>query len=579
MWAALVVQIMNEDMDRGSTRSQLLAKLTAVPNGMEELLRSMLLDSGPFLLPILQWVLFSRRQLSVQELCFAVTTRTGCPATAVWDRTEITSEQMHAFVLSSSRGLVEYTGTAAPVAQFVHESVSEYLHSGGLAALDSVLLEGLDATSDRQLATRCQIYFECVHRYVLRNNDRERLSYFISDSRAPFLRYALWSIFHHMEVAYKGGALPLVLLDVMTWGAWVFLSNIIDPTSCYDSPTTMSLFLEYHCEVLVKALLQRQLIQSRHAEDDTAMLRGVTELDSIPVIDVNKRCGGDYGTALHTATHHGSIDVIRLLLDCGANPRLKSGGYINMEPLIQALASGRDDVAELFLRYGADPNRKGDSIAMEENCPLEMISGQSSAGGIKLLMEHGAHPNGRKSRYGAPLVRAILSGQAENARVLLAYGGDSNGSVLFRPLHAAVESNMMATVQLLLDAGANPNGRDRFDHTALQITTQRRVRRGQDASKCVTTSETRMAIAEALLDAGADVNAADVDQRTTFLAAYHHRRLDLARLFVDRGADLSVRGHKDVVRTLQDWEKKIPGPVLEDSDSDVSTVADNGHDW
>lgn len=67
-WAALVVQIVNRNMDRGATRSQLIRDLKAVPSGIEQLLKSILTDGSKSLLPTLLWVLFSAKPLSPSEL-------------------------------------------------------------------------------------------------------------------------------------------------------------------------------------------------------------------------------------------------------------------------------------------------------------------------------------------------------------------------------------------------------------------------------------------------------------------------------------------------------------------------------
>ena len=160
LWVTLVVQILNKKMDQGATRSQLMTDLKAVPTGIEELLKSILMEGGIFLLPALLWVLFSFRPLDASELYSAVMTAAGQLTSKNWDQSETTEEQMRLFILNSSKGLVEFSKGWTPHAQFIHESVREYLLNGGLSDLDPGLAEEWNAKGQYTLAKWCRNYIQ-----------------------------------------------------------------------------------------------------------------------------------------------------------------------------------------------------------------------------------------------------------------------------------------------------------------------------------------------------------------------------------------------------------------------------------
>ena len=78
-------------------------------------------------------------------------------------------------------------------------------------------------------------------------------------------------------------------------------------------------------------------------------------------IDVNLQ-DDDGWTALHFAAQNFNEEIIKLLLDNGANPNLKDT-YGNT-PIIRALfnSRGKDtNIFDLFLENGGDPNMKNNS--------------------------------------------------------------------------------------------------------------------------------------------------------------------------------------------------------------------------
>lgn len=119
------------------------------------------------------------------------------------------------------------------------------------------------------------------------------------------------------------------------------------------------------------------------------------------------------------------------------------------------------------------------------------------------------------------------------------------------PLHVAVRANDLPTAQRLL---TSPSGqllreeRDEIGRTPLLLATELN----------------RVYIAQALIDAGADVNAMDAKQDSPYLLAGAEGRLEILKLSLAHGADLAStnryggtalipaaeHGHVEVVRTL-----------------------------
>lgn len=83
--------------------------------------------------------------------------------------------------------------------------------------------------------------------------------------------------------------------------------------------------------------------------------------------DVDRGCDGSGKSALHHAAWRGSPEVVRALLELGADPNLWSTGSGNYgkTPIFYALTRCRDEVAVLLLEHGAwvrIVNNKGQSV-------------------------------------------------------------------------------------------------------------------------------------------------------------------------------------------------------------------------
>ena len=109
--------------------------------------------------------------------------------------------------------------------------------------------------------------------------------------------------------------------------------------------------------------------------------------------DVNTRRNNDQ-TPLHIASYFGNVEIVRLLLDHGADPEANAEGDMGEKPLHKVSCgkyrSPEDGVrvAELLLERGADVNTR-----CNDHCtPLHIASYFGNIEIVRLLLDNGADP-------------------------------------------------------------------------------------------------------------------------------------------------------------------------------------------
>ena len=135
-------------------------------------------------------------------------------------------------------------------------------------------------------------------------------------------------------------------------------------------------------------------------------------------VDPNTQAEYDGNTLLMFASNAGHLEVVRLLLEYGANPNIQN--EYQLTPLIDASEKGHLEIVRLLLENGADPNRR----LHNEDTPLIIASRIGHLEIVRLLLEYGANPN-LKNKYGnTPLMLASQKGLLEMVRLLLEHGAD-----------------------------------------------------------------------------------------------------------------------------------------------------------
>jgi ankyrin repeat protein len=251
----------------------------------------------------------------------------------------------------------------------------------------------------------------------------------------------------------------------------------------------------------------------------------------------------------------GDVEAVRAAVQ--DSPRLlattvERDGQGGWTPLHLAVAEGRAEVVRLLVEAGADLSARTEHGRDPLHTALE-----SAPDLVPLLKELGAPVDAASAAYlddvdrlgteldgGAPLTEpvtgvdlltlAAAGGATGSARALLDRGADADGGAL----HAAASRARLELVRLLLAAGADVNRREP-DTGRSPLHAAVSTGRSHDAPEVV----------RALLDAGADVNATTTDGASALdisrVAAARSRREDagqatahdaLAELLMARGA-------------------------------------------
>jgi len=148
----------------------------------------------------------------------------------------------------------------------------------------------------------------------------------------------------------------------------------------------------------------------------------------------------------------GSLNLVSLLLDLGADPNSLSGVFLSVAiregfydgvellvrrglqlnrvtswttPLGIAAEEGDCQFINFFLDHGADPNFVHEHVYGCFMTPLEKAIHRRDRTCLDLLLKRGANPNVYdKNKTLSPFMRALLCEDISFAQVLLAYGAD-----------------------------------------------------------------------------------------------------------------------------------------------------------
>ncbi|MDF1824186.1 MAG: ankyrin repeat domain-containing protein [Verrucomicrobiales bacterium] len=255
-----------------------------------------------------------------------------------------------------------------------------------------------------------------------------------------------------------------------------------------------------------------QLILAGAELDKAALLSASYERRDDPLMSLLLNAGADPeslvpGTdtrVFDLAVQDGATGAVRTLLDAGANIG---------DNLWGALLTGQDDLIRLILDAGADPRQPGP----EGQDPLNYCLTNHRYKAARVLLDGGADPNARFDEEETWLSKAVREGNAPIAKALVEAGAEVEG-VLARDGHSllgwAVAHEMAGVVKSLLEAGADPDKdernparsefRDMFDSKTFRYHLQvdRRIRPIMMAA-----AQRNHEIAQILMDGGANGRA------------------------------------------------------------------------
>lgn len=229
-------------------------------------------------------------------------------------------------------------------------------------------------------------------------------------------------------------------------------------------------------------------------------------------LDVNDP-GRSGRTPLFAAAESGHSEAVQFLLKNGAEVNLP--GYEGVTPLAVAEGKFHRDVVEMLRAAGGTAGE-----VHPENPLFWAVTGDPKT--FKELIEKGADINGIGGFYETTLLGTIAysgtvdADEVANARLLIKLGADAKhppnmlAHIAFGPGPASTEM-----VKLLLENGADPNSKFRGDNTTALM---RAAENGQIATIRI------------LLDAGASIELKNFDGHTAIDIARRNKHEDVARL-------------------------------------------------
>jgi ankyrin repeat protein len=328
-----------------------------------------------------------------------------------------------------------------------------------------------------------------------------------------------------------------------------FRADIDVPSNPKYRPLLDKAFRDAHCDVaLAIQRAARTPIQIAAATNNLEMVRLLqsygAHLNSRPIDGCHQELleteplkpeAEEYSvlTALQYAVANGNTQLVSLLLSSGAYPDLR-GHVFGDTPLQMSARLGNEDLLRILLDYGA-----------EVNAPPKRFKGRTALQGVaeigdlkiaELLAGWGADVNAPLGHnQGMTAIQAAaLGGNRQLFEFLLSEGAD------FNAMPAPIGG--LTTLQ----AAATGGQADIITRLFTLVTSRDSVApRGKRTALQAVIRHKNQALLEALVDHGADINSpASESSGTALQEALKHRWLGGVRYLLARGADVNARPHR-----------------------------------
>ncbi len=398
----------------------------------------------------------------------------------------------------------------------------------------------------------------------------------------------------HPDAADDHGVTPLMRasenagIDV----ARALLEAGADPNAAQDSGlTALMLAAGTGSRDVVRALLAHgaDVNAVTHGSGVTALMWAVEAphpavahilLESAADVSVSSRKGF---TPLLLAARNGDVELARLLIAAGADVNQPGSDGTHALPL--AIISGHDACALFLLEQGADPGGTIDGVpalhAAAGDVGTWLVDWYREHGGrravdaggrglagltperrlplVEALLIRGAEPNARvdksavvlsyigTTRYGVFEQNSVGTGDVRGATPLWVAAKSSNGGGLQGaqgPTSRYRYDSSPAIVRALLAAGADPDLATDDGTTPLMMAAGLGVRSHQPLTPRGVPSPPAEEAVRVLVEAGADVNAANHGDFTALHGATFRGLNEVIQYLVEQGADIDARDYR-----------------------------------
>jgi ankyrin repeat protein len=510
--------------------------LTTLPQTLDQtydqILSAISEEDSEYAMRILQWLTFSARPLTVEEIAEVVAIDVA--RDPAFDRDEVLEDPLEVLNICSSLVTVtankaEWPRPAQRIVALAHYSVQEYLVSNKITQGPAKQYSMQEVACQNAITKGCLRYLTQV---------QQPLSFDILDASA-LARYAaeFWSS-HLRRTGDKKERASQIAMDTLlkeksTCLTW---TQVYDPDFPSQGPDLTKSIESVAAPLYYAALLGLGTIAT------TLLNQGA---------DANAQ-GGFYGSALQAASVEGHEHIVKMLLNknAGANVNAQGGHFGNA--LQAASAEGYVQIVKILLDSKAQVNAQGGQL----NNALQAASTRGHEQIVKMLLNENADIHvtvqGEGYGYGSALQAASAGGYEHIVNILLAKTVDVNAKCGFYgdALQAASYKGHKQVVRLLLANKANVNAQGGEHGTALQAAS----RWGHEY------------IFKMLLDSGALVNLQGGYYGTALQAASHGGHEQLVKVLLDSGADVNLQGgyygtalkaaayngHEQLVRLLLD---------------------------
>ncbi|NWI68607.1 ANR17 protein, partial [Todus mexicanus] len=231
----------------------------------------------------------------------------------------------------------------------------------------------------------------------------------------------------------------------------------------------------------------------------------------------------DY-TPLSLAASGGYVNIIKILLNAGAeinsrqvpfSPFLSQVFKLGISPLMLAAMNGHTAAVKLLLDMGSDINAQ---IETNRNTALTLACFQGRTEVVSLLLDRKANVEHRAKTGLTPLMEAASGGYAEVGRVLLDKGADVNAP--------PVPSSRDTALTIAAD-----KGHYKFCELLIRAHIDVRNKKG-NTPLWLAANGGHLDVVQLLVQAGADVDAADNRKITPLMAAFRKGHVKVVRYLV-----------------------------------------------